>query len=342
MSPRTLVMLTMAGLTLPVLLLGQQTPATPVVQVQNLAHAVDSLEKTVQFYRDVIGLPVGASDPLAAQPAALNEDMSNVTGTQRAKFRAAVLRVPNAPFTLELTEFTGTTRKNFLPNLQDPGVATLVLQIRDLDQMFAKLRAANATIVTAGGAPVKVSDNPNIKIRGLVVRDPDGLFIQLIQPDPLPASAANSADMVLGGSVNLSIEDSARTVTFLQDAIGFVVSRPTGQLGASAVAATLINLPAAQWRVTHGSIAGTTLDLGLIEYVGVPRAKAAPAAADPGSPALTMVVRDIDAAVDQWKKAGGTVFSTGGKAIKRANGTGNVFVRDINGLLYEFISRGAQ
>jgi catechol 2,3-dioxygenase-like lactoylglutathione lyase family enzyme len=328
-------MLTVAGLTLPVLLPGQQTPATPVGQVQNLAHAVDSLEKTVPFYRDVIGLPVGASDPLAARPAVLNEDMSNVTGTQRAKFRAAVLRIPNAPFNLELTEFTGTTRKNFLPNLQDPGVATLVLQIRDLDQMFAKLRAANAAIVTAGGAPVKVSDNPNIKIRGLVVRDPDGLFIQLIQPDPLPASAANTADMVLGGSVNLSIDDAARTVTFLRDAIGFD-AHPTAQLGTSAAATTLINLPGAQWRITHGSIAGTALDFGLIEYVGVPRAKAAPAAADPGSPAVTMVVQDIDAAVDRWKKAGGTVVSTGGKAVKLPNGAGNVFLRDINGLLWEF------
>ena len=342
MSPKTLLTLTMVGLTLPVLLLGQQTPATPVIQFQNLAHAVDSLEKTVPFYRDVIGLTVGASDPLATQPTALNEDMSKFTGTQGAKLRAAVLSVPNAPFGFELTEFTGTTRKNFVPNLQDPGVATLVLQIRDMDQMFAKLKAAKTTIVTAGGEPVNPSGNPGSKMRGLVVRDPDGFFIQLIQPDPLPASAANSADMVLGGSVNLSIEDSVRTVTFLQDAIGFVVSRPTGQLGTSAVAATLINLPGAQWRITHGSIAGTTLDFGLIEYVGVPRAKAAPAAADPGSPALTMVVRDIDAAVDQWKKAGGTVFSTGGKAIKRANGTGNVFVRDINGLMYELISRGAQ
>jgi catechol 2,3-dioxygenase-like lactoylglutathione lyase family enzyme len=341
MSPKTLLMLTMAGLTLPVLLLGQQTPATPVIELQNLAHAVDSLEKTVPFYRDVIGLPVGASDPLAAQPAALNEDMSKVTGTHGAKFRAAVLRVPNAPFGLELTEFTGTNRKKFLPNLQDPGVATLVLQIRDMDQMFAKLTAAKATIVTAGGAPVNLSGNPSSKMRLLVVRDPDGLFIQLIQPDPLPASAANAADMVLGGSVNLAIENSARTVTFLRDAIGFD-ARPTGQLGTSATATTLINLPGAQWRVTHGSIAGTTLDFGLIEYVGVPRAMAAPAAADPGSPALTMVVRDIDAAVDQWKKVGGTVVSTGGKAVKRPNGAGNVLVRDINGLMWELISRGSQ
>jgi hypothetical protein len=55
-----------------------------------------------------------------------------------------------------------------------------------------------------------------------------------------------------------------------------------------------------------------------------------------------MVVQDIDAAVDQWKKVGDTVISTGGKAIKRANGAGNVLVRDIDGLRYDCISRGAR
>ena len=342
MLPQTLLTITLAGLTLPVLFLAQApqtTPATPVVQLQNLAHAVDSLEKTVPFYRDVLGLTAPARDPLAAQPQALNEDMSNFTATQGAKFRAAVLRVPNAAFGFELTEFTGTARKNFVPNLQDPGAATLVLQIRDMDQMLAKLKAAKTTIVTAGGAPVNPSGNANSKMRELLIRDPDGFFVQLVQPDPLPANAA-SGD-ILGGSVNLSIEDSTRTVAFLRDAIGFV-ARPTGQLGTNPVVANLINLPGSQWRITHGSIAGTTLDFGLIEYVGVPRAKSAPGAQDPGSPAFTMVVRDIDAAVEQWKKAGGTVHSTGGKAVKRPNGAGNVFVRDINGFMWEFISRASQ
>ena len=105
--------------------------------------------------------------------------------------------------------------------------------------------------------------------------------------------------------------------------------------------ANLIGLPGAQWRITHGSIPGTTLDFGLIEYAGVPRAKVAAGAEDPGSPAFTMVVRDINAAVDQWTKAGGTVATTGGKAIVRANGAGNVFVRDVNGLMWELIQRAA-
>jgi catechol 2,3-dioxygenase-like lactoylglutathione lyase family enzyme len=316
--------------------------STPVVQLQNLAHTTDSLEKTAPFYRDVLGLPVnGARDPLTQQPQKLDDDMSRFTATKGMSFRGATFRIPNAAFGFELTEFTGGPRKPVRPNLQDIGAATLALQVRDIDKVLARVKASGAAVVTAGGVPINPSGNPSSKLREIVVRDPDGFFVELQQPDPLPASAANSKDDILGASVQFSIEDSAKTVAFLREAIGFN-ARPTGALGTNPAVANLIGLQGAQWRITHGSIPGTMLDFGLIEYAGVPRAKVVAGAEDPGSPAFTMVVRDINAAVDQWIKAGGTVASTGGKAIVRANGAGNVFVRDVNGLMWELIQRAVQ
>ncbi len=294
------------------------------------------------FYRDVLGLPLnGTRDPLAQQPQKLDEDMSKFTATKGMSFRAATFRIPNAAFGFELTEFTGGSRKPVRPNIQDAGAATLALQVRDMDKVLAKVKASGATIVTVGGAPVNPTGNPGSKLREIVVRDPDGFFVELQQPDPLPASAANTASDILGASVQFSVEDSAKTVAFLRDAIGFN-ARPTGALGTNPVVQNLIGLQGAQWRITHGNIPGTTLDFGLIEYSGVPRTKLAAGAEDPGSPAFTMVVRDINAAVDRWTKAGGTVATTGGKAILRPNGAGNVFVRDVNGLLWELIQRPAQ
>jgi catechol 2,3-dioxygenase-like lactoylglutathione lyase family enzyme len=315
--------------------------STPVVQLQNLAHTTESLDKTVPFYRDVLGLPVnGARDPLAQQPQKLDEDMSKFTGTKGMSFRAATFRIPNAAFGFELTEFTGGSRKPVRPNLQDIGSATLALQVRDIDKVMAKVKGSGAVIVTLGGEPLNPTGNPKSNLREIVVRDPDGFFVELQQPDPLPAAAANAGD-ILGASVQFSIEDSAKTVAFLRDAIGFN-ARPTGALGTNAVVAKLIGLEGSQWRITHGSIPGTTLDFGLIEYSGVPRAKVQAGAEDPGSPAFTMVVHDVNATVEQWTKAGGTVATTGGKAIVRANGAGNVFVRDVNGLMWELIQRASQ
>ena len=312
---------------------------TPVVRLQNLAHTTESLDKTVPFYRDVLGLPVnGTRDPLAQQPQKLDDDMSKFTATKGMSFRAATFRIPNAAFGFELTEFTGGPRKPVRPNIQDIGAATLALQVRDIEKVMAKVKASGAPIVTIGGAPVNPTGNPNSKLREIVVRDPDGFFVELQQPDPLPPR--DTPGDILGASVQFSIEDSAKTVAFLRDAIGFN-ARPTGPLGTNPVVANLIGLPGAQWRITHGSIPGTTLDFGLIEYSGVARAKVVAGAEDPGSPAFTMVVRDINAAVDQWTKAGGTVATTGGKPIVRANGAGNVFVRDVNGLMWELIQSAA-
>ena len=315
---------------------------TPVVQLQNLAHTTESLDKTVPFYRDVLGLPLnGTRDPLAQQPQKLDDQMSKFTATKGMSFRAAAFRIPNAAFGFELTEFTGGPRKPVRPNIQDVGAATLALQVRDIEKLMAKLKASGAAIVTTGGAPVNPTGNPNSKFREVVVRDPDGFFVELQQPDPLPASAANTTGDILGAAVQFSIEDSAKTVAFLRDAIGFN-ARPTGSLGTNPIVTKLIGLEGAQWRITHGNIPGTALDFGLIEYSGVARGKVVAGAEDPGSPAFTMVVRNVSEAVDQWTKAGGAVATTGGKAIVRSNGAGNVFVRDVNGFMWELIQRAVQ
>lgn len=312
---------------------------TPVIALQNLAHTTESLDKTVPFYRDVLGLPVnGARDPLAAKPQPLNPDMSKFTGTSGMSFRGATFKVPNAAFGFELTEFTGGPRKAVRPNLQDPGAATLVLQVRDMEKVFAKVKASGAPIVTIGGEPLNPSGNPASKMGEVVVRDPDGFFVELQQPDPLPASAAGGPGDIIGGSVQLSVQDSAKTVEFLHAALGFD-ARPTGALATNATVAKLIGLPGAKWRITHGGIPGMKLDFGLIEYDGVPRHMVEAGAQDPGSPAFTLVVGDINAAVEQWRKAGGTVASTGGKPIVQTSGAGNVFVRDVNGFMWELIQR---
>jgi catechol 2,3-dioxygenase-like lactoylglutathione lyase family enzyme len=301
---------------------------TPVVQLQNLAHTTGSLDKTVPFYRDVLGLTVnGARDPLSAQPQKLDEDMSKFTGTKGMSFRAATFKIPNATFGFELTEFTGGPRKPVHPNLQDVGAATLALEVRDIQKAFAKVKASGAPIVTIGGEPLD-------PMKEVVFRDPDGFFVELHQPDPMPAVEGD----IVGASMQFSIEDSAKTVAFLKDAIGFN-ARPTGALGTNETVAKLIGMPGSKWRITHGNIPGTTADFAFIEYSGVQKGKVVAGAEDPGGPAFTMVVRDMNAAVDQWTKAGGTVATTGGKPIIRANGAGNVFVRDVNGMMWELIQR---
>src|SRR6516164_6497479 len=132
MAPATIVKAAVIAIAINALGFAQ---TTPVVQLQNLAHTTEALDKTVPFYRDVLGLPVNG-DPLAQKPQKLDDDMSKFTATKGMSFRAATFKIPNAGFGFELTEFTGGPRKTVRPNIQDIGAATLALQVRDLEKLM--------------------------------------------------------------------------------------------------------------------------------------------------------------------------------------------------------------
>ena len=302
--------------------------ATPVVRLQNLAHAVTSLDETLPFYRDVLGFSVNG-DPLAREPQKLNDAMSDFTNTKGMSFRAASFRIPNAAFGFELTEFTGGPRHVGVPNIQDPGAAMLTLRVRDLSDMLGRAISAGATIVTTGGEPQGGE---------IIIRDPDGFLVSLVQPATIPAGVEGD---ILGASISIAVSDVTKSAEFLSKAVGFDAGSPS-PLGSNPVVQKLIGLAGARWRIAHGHIPGTEADFALIEYDDVPRKPFSLGAEDPGSPAFTMVVRDIRAAVDQWVAAGGTVASAGGKPVVRANGAGNVFVRDIDGFTWELIQQPTQ
>jgi catechol 2,3-dioxygenase-like lactoylglutathione lyase family enzyme len=302
---------------------------TPVVRLQNLAHAVSSLDRTLPFYRDALGFTVdGTRDPLTREPQKLDEANSKFTNTKGMSFRAATFRIPNAEFGFELTEFTGGERHPAVPNIQDIGAAMLALRVRDLSSMLARAMAAGATMVSSGGEPQN---------NEIIIRDPDGFLISLQEPATIPADLAGD---IVGASINIAVADTAKSVEFLRNAIGFD-ARPSSPLATNPAVLKLIGLSDAKWRISHGHIPGTTADFALIEYHGVPRKTFSLGAEDPGSPAFTMVVRDVNAGVDRWVKAGGTVASAGGKPVVRADGSGNVFVRDIDGFTWELIQRPA-
>ena len=189
--------------------------STPVVRVQNLAHTTESLDKTVPFYRDVLDLPMNGL-PLNEKPQKLDADMSRFTDTQGMSFRAATFRIPNAGFGFELTEFTGAERKTVRPKVPDIGTVTLSLQVRDINKVLARVKASGAPIVTTGGQLVNPR-GPDSTLREIMVRDPDGFFIELLQPDPMP----NVTGDIVGASIQLSVADAEKTAAFLHEAVGF-------------------------------------------------------------------------------------------------------------------------
>jgi hypothetical protein len=85
--------------------------------------------------------------------------------------------IPGSKIRFELDEYSGlSTRRAFYYYNSMPGAVTVQLFVRDLDEVVKELRAAQVRIVTTGQQPVTLD-----RSRTLLIRDPDGIFIQLIE-----------------------------------------------------------------------------------------------------------------------------------------------------------------
>jgi catechol 2,3-dioxygenase-like lactoylglutathione lyase family enzyme len=308
--------------------------AGQVVGVNNFIHSVADLDKAIAFYRDTLGLEMKTTPGRAAGPGApfpLNEALSNLTGTHGAKFRVATFKVPDAGFDLELTEFSGIDKKPAVARNQDPGAATFVVTVRDLDKALAAVKKAGAAVVTVDGAPLSLGG----KTRSIFVRDPDGLFVELFQPDPLPATTAPATSNVIAGRFALTVKDTEKTLAFYRDVFGFI-PKPGPAFAANPVVSNLVAVPHAEFRMSRAAVPGSSVTWEFVDYKGVDRKPFSPRIPDPGSPAFSLLVTNADALVDSVKAAGGSLVSTGGPLGAKP---GSIFVRDPNGFLIELIQR---
>src|ERR1700722_4640356 len=152
---------------------GQTAPQPPVIGMLNYIHAVSNLEKSIAFYHDVFGFatPAPPRPPNPAVPALIN--------APGALLRVGAFKIPGAPFGWEITDFGGVERKAGEARHTDPAAADLLLRVQDLGAVFGALKKAGAPIVTRSGGPVMYEGS-----RAVMVRDPDGYMIEVIQGRP--------------------------------------------------------------------------------------------------------------------------------------------------------------
>ena len=112
-------------------------------------------------------------------PTAFNGDkmMTDTAGTPGAQFRQTRAVIPGTSAFIGFIEFKDIDRKPLQARVQDPGAPILQLYARDLSTLLPKLKAAGFTVVSSGGQPVEFGPNARI----VVVRDPNNLFLELIQ-----------------------------------------------------------------------------------------------------------------------------------------------------------------
>jgi catechol 2,3-dioxygenase-like lactoylglutathione lyase family enzyme len=286
-----------------------------------------NLDKSIEFYRDVIGLELtGAPGPHLFSANAVVSTLYDATGVQT---RVASLRIPGSEMAVELVEFMGTTTSPARPRVQDPGAITLHLMLRDLDAVMAKVKQTKTPVMTTGRESVTLGGSSE-KTREVLVRDPDGIFVRLTQHDPLPATTAPPSANVIGAGFGVTLSDTDKTVQLYRDVLGFQPQADAG-FHADQNQILVMGTPSAQLRRSTSLIPGTSFQVEFFEFKGIDQKPSHPAIHDPGGSVLRLRVRDIDRIVKALKAAGDPVVSAGGEPVSTGRSRA-VILRDLNNL----------
>jgi catechol 2,3-dioxygenase-like lactoylglutathione lyase family enzyme len=325
----------MALLSAGALSVAAQGPAGPgqVRAIEIVMFVVADLDRSVYFYRVVLGMEMPRQATKFFTIDGPNSDFLNTSGS----FRYASLRAPGSPLRLDLIEYKDTERKPVrIPRFQDAGAASLVLFVRDIDSVNARLKAANARTITNG--QVVQGGTAEGRARVIFAQDPDGFFVGLSQRTPTPENNAPADSNIIADELEFTVADVDQTLRIYQDVLGFTF--PPSTFRTNPVINQGSNTPGAQVRRTQARIPGRsgsplTGNLVFLQYKDVdhdvpPRSRIP----DPGTAILSIVVPDLGATPNALKAAGLELVSRKPLTITNNNSSYLIF-RDPNNIFVE-------
>jgi catechol 2,3-dioxygenase-like lactoylglutathione lyase family enzyme len=320
--------------------------ASPVRGLYNWIHSTGDAERSFAFYHDVFGVelarsPFAGPAPAGAPPERIRPAAEagsdplvwDLTNTQGSRFRTVFMRAPNTPFGLELSEFFGVPRSERVANAWDPGAATLVFDVRDLDAVVSRLKARGTPVVTLGGGAIETPRG-----RAIMVRDPDGCLVEVRQAGKA-SSAAKGPGEVVETSIGISVARLQRALEFYQGLLGLSVGAPRA---GDANDLRLNGLSSGRLTQVAMSIPGASaISVVLSEFSLAPGETqvAVPFAwriQDVGAPQFQLQVAGLDTLMERTTRSGYRFLSVGARPIQRPFGR-FVFAIDPDGVLVEFV-----
>ena len=325
---------------------GQQvqnpTNKTGVIGLMHAIHSTNDVEKTLAFYQNVFATngQVRGFDPKGPRI---------LTNSPTATLRVAMTNLPGA-FNFELTQFADLDRQmNKQPDIQDSGAPMMKMLVRDLATVVANAKKANAPIVTKGAAPV-TAPTPIGTAKAIIMRDPDGYFIEAIQATPAiiaevdakPQSGAGRGtppppSQVVGAIMGLTVRDMDETLKYWNGVLAMEMPQPT-KFESDQAMLDLMGLPkGASYRISSGVISGSPARIEFIEIKGVPRKAFDLRVTDPMACGMAIRIGHIRDVLAKIKASGGRVLSKDEALVEWSDTVRNVFVKDPNGLNLELV-----
>jgi catechol 2,3-dioxygenase-like lactoylglutathione lyase family enzyme len=291
----------------------------------NYIHVVNNLDKTLAFYHDVFEL----DSPAQLLP---NPGIPALVNSPGARLRHAVLHLPNTSFGLKLAEFSGAERKPVRLNISDPGAGTLVLRVRDLDRVVDAAKNWGAEIITPSGAPVKLRPTA-VGSRAILMRDPDGYLVE--GEEVAPSDGWPSPGNVQTAGMRFAMADRNATLKFYGDLLGLRLNGGT-EFRLNPTMNAFAGTPQdTQLRSLNVTAPGTN-PLLFYEFKDLPHTQFHHRVPDPGSPAVSFRVKNLDGVLERMRAVKTPIVSARGRVVQSTPRSRSIFVEDPNGIHVEF------
>src|SRR5262245_55939278 len=178
---------------------------------------VENMDRSLAFFHDVFGMDVPPLPESGQRPYnRANPQLFAMFDIPGARERHQSARVPGTRLSLELMEIQEVDHRTVPLRIQDPGTATLVLVVRDVDAALARIKQSNVIVATPGQKPVTLADGS----RAILIRDVDDRFIELRQPASNDPSSSND---IVDMRLSITVNDLDRTTRLYRDVLGFTV-----------------------------------------------------------------------------------------------------------------------
>jgi lactoylglutathione lyase len=150
-------------------------------RIHHTSFTVSNLERSLEFYRDLLGCEVIATQEKQGGYLAA------IVGDPRAHVRMAHLRAPGSEHVIELFEYLAPEGVRADVQPWSVGASHLCFIVTDLPALYKTLVKKGVSSFVS--PPVEVDTGINTGGYALYVRDPDGINVELFQ---LPAAPSAS------------------------------------------------------------------------------------------------------------------------------------------------------
>jgi catechol 2,3-dioxygenase-like lactoylglutathione lyase family enzyme len=142
--------------------------------LHHAGYTVSDLDRSVAFYRDVLGCEVIATQEKQGGYLAA------IVGYPDAHVRMAHLRVPGGGHVIELFQYLAPDGARADVEPHNVGASHLCFLVDDLQAVYEELVAQGVNSFVS--PPVEVDTGINTGGFGVYLKDPDGITVEIFQP----------------------------------------------------------------------------------------------------------------------------------------------------------------